>query len=119
MRVVNIARKFGMFSEAWVPRIVGELNGQHVKLARLEGEFEWHHHEREDELFLVVTGRMEMHLRDAVHVLEAGEFCIVERGIEHKPVGTPVAEVLLFEPASTLNTGTARSERTVDDPERI
>lgn len=119
MDVINIAEKFGRFQETWSPRIVGELNGQHVKLARLAGGFEWHRHEREDELFLVVEGRLELHLRDRVLELGPGEFTIVPRGVEHKPVAPEGAQVLLFEPVATLNTGDRRSERTVDHPEWI
>ena len=119
MQVVSLAEKFSRFHDTWSPRIVGELNGQHVKLARLEGEFEWHRHADEDELFLVVRGRLEMHLRDRVLELAEGEFLIVPRGVEHKPVAPEGAQVLLFEPASTLNTGDRRSERTVDGPEWI
>lgn len=116
---VNLAHAFSRFSETWSPRIVGALNGQHVKVAKLEGAFDWHHHETEDELFLVVEGRLTIQLRgvdrDEVR-LEPGELFVVPRGVEHRPVADGVAHVLLFEPASTLNTGTARTERTVDDP---
>lgn len=119
MQVINLSEKFSLFHETWSPRIVGELNGQHVKLARLEGEFEWHRHTDEDELFLVVEGRLQMHLRDRVLELLPGELVIVPRGVEHKPVAPRPAKVLLFEPASTLNTGDRRSERTVDDPQWV
>ena len=119
MSVVNIAHKFSLFSDTWTPRIVGELNGQQVKLARLEGEFEWHSHENEDELFLVISGRLELHLRDSVVEISKGEFYIVPRGVEHKPVASDGTEVLLFEPATTLHTGNLRTARTVDDPEWI
>lgn len=119
MDKVNLAEKLGRFTETWTPKIVGELNGQQVKLAKLEGEFVWHQHEREDELFLVVSGRLAIHLRDRSVHLEPGEFAIVPRGVEHKPEALPRAEVLLLEPASTLNTGNLRNERTVDDPERL
>lgn len=119
---VNLADAFSRFSETWSPRIVAALNGQHVKVAKLEGEFDWHHHETEDELFLVVTGRLTLLLRgterDEVH-LEAGELFVVPRGVEHKPVADGVAHVLLFEPDSTLNTGTERTARTVEDPDWI
>jgi mannose-6-phosphate isomerase-like protein (cupin superfamily) len=119
MSVVNIKHKFSLFSDTWSPRIVGELNGQQVKLARLAGEFEWHRHDNEDELFLVIAGRIEMHLRDGVLEINRGEFYIVPRGIEHKPVATEGTEVLLFEPATTLHTGNLRCERTVDKLEWI
>ncbi|MDY7226496.1 cupin domain-containing protein [Hyalangium rubrum] len=116
---VNLAEKFARFSEHWQPKVVGELNGQHVKLARLLGPFEWHHHEAEDELFLVVQGRLRMELRDRTVELEPGEFLIVPRGVEHRPVADEEVQVLLFEPASTLNTGNLRSERTVEHPEHL
>jgi mannose-6-phosphate isomerase-like protein (cupin superfamily) len=116
---VNLAQKFSLFSEHWQPKVVGELNGQQVKLARLLGPFEWHHHEAEDELFLVVKGRLRMELRDRTVELEPGEFLIVPRGVEHRPVAEQEVEVLLFEPASTLNTGNVRSERTVERLDRL
>jgi mannose-6-phosphate isomerase-like protein (cupin superfamily) len=116
---VNLARKFSLFSEHWQPKVVGELNGQQVKLAKLLGPFEWHHHEAEDELFLVVKGHLRMELRDKTVELEPGEFLIVPRGVEHRPVAEQEVEVLLFEPASTLNTGNVRSERTVERLERL
>jgi mannose-6-phosphate isomerase-like protein (cupin superfamily) len=119
MSVINIAHKFSLFSDTWSPRIVGELNGQQVKLARLEGEFEWHSHDNEDELFMVITGRLKIHLRDGMVEINQGEFYIVPRGIEHKPVAVEGTEVLLFEPATTLHTGNLKSERTVDSPEWI
>jgi mannose-6-phosphate isomerase-like protein (cupin superfamily) len=119
MDKVNLREKLGLFSERWSPKIVGELNGQHVKLAKLEGEFVWHRHEREDELFLVVRGVLAIHLRDRVVTLEEGEFLIVPRGVEHKPVADEEVHVLLLEPASTLNTGNVRSERTVECPETL
>ncbi|HEU4324888.1 MAG TPA: cupin domain-containing protein [Roseiflexaceae bacterium] len=120
METVNIAQKLGLFQEHWSPRIVGELNGQHVKLVKIQGEFVWHHHEDEDELFLVVKGRMRMDLRDGPCWVGEGEFIIVPRGIEHRPVAeTEEVHLLLFEPASTLNTGNVQSERTVARPEHI
>jgi mannose-6-phosphate isomerase-like protein (cupin superfamily) len=119
MQKVNLADKLAQFSEHWSPRIVGELNGQQVKLVKLAGEFVWHHHEQEDELFLVVHGHLDIHLRDSVVSLDAGEFVVVPRGVEHKPVAASEAHVLLFEPASTLNTGNLRNQRTVESPARI
>ena len=119
MDVVNLAQKFAQFSEHWSPRIVGELNGKHVKLARLLGEFVWHRHEHEDELFLVVQGRLAMRLRERTLELGPGEFCIVPRGVEHQPVAAQECLVLLFEPAGTLNTGDQREARTVDRPPRL
>lgn len=119
MRKVNLAEKLSMFDDHWHPRIVGELNGQHVKLAKLLGAFDWHHHDEEDELFLVVKGRFRMELRDGTIDLEEGELFIVPRGVEHRPVAEEEAHVMLFEPASTLNTGNLRTEKTRERLERI
>ncbi len=119
MEKVNLAEKFSSFNETWSPRIVGELNGQMVKLAKLHGEFVWHHHDQEDELFLVVKGSLLMRLREGEFRVEAGEFIIIPRGVEHQPVAEQEVQVLLFEPASTLNTGNVRCERTVDNLKRI
>lgn len=119
MEKVNLAEKFGRFSDHWKPKIVGELNGQLVKLVKFKGPFVWHHHESEDELFLVVSGSMHMESPDGRINLEPGEFLIVPRGVEHRPVADEEAEVLLFEPASTLNTGSVRGERTVRKLDRI
>lgn len=116
---VNIAEKFALFSEHWKPKIIGELNGQHVKLAKLEGEFVWHRHEAEDELFMVIKGSLAIHFRDRVVNLEEGEFLIVERGVEHKPVAASEVHCLLLEPVTTLNTGDAQSDFTVESPEVI
>jgi len=116
---VNLREKLALFDEHWSPRIVGELNGQHVKLVKLEGEFVWHHHTNEDELFLVLRGHLAIHLRDRVVELDEGELFIVPRGIEHKPVASGEVHVLLLEPASTLNTGNVRNERTVEVLERL
>jgi mannose-6-phosphate isomerase-like protein (cupin superfamily) len=114
MQKVNLAQKFELFDEYWSPKIVGELNGQHVKLAKLKGEFVWHQHEDEDELFLVVRGRLTMKLRTGEIVLEAGEFLIMPRGIEHCPLAEEEAHVLLFEPIETKHTGDVQSDRTVE-----
>jgi mannose-6-phosphate isomerase-like protein (cupin superfamily) len=119
MEKVNLSEKLSLFSEHWSPRVVGELNGQHVKLAKLEGEFVWHHHESEDELFLVLRGTLAIHLRDRVVTLNEGEFFIVPKGVEHKPVAESEAHILLLKPVSTLNTGNVRNERTVDGPAHI
>jgi mannose-6-phosphate isomerase-like protein (cupin superfamily) len=119
MHKVNLAEKFALFSDHWNPRIVGELNGQHVKLAKLQSEFIWHRHDQEDELFLVVRGRLRMEFRDRHVWLEAGEFLIVPRGIEHRPAADAEVEVLLFEPATTLNTGNVRNDRTVEGLQRL
>lgn len=116
---VVLAEKLNLITDHWHPRIVAELNGQHVKLAKLLGEFVWHRHEREDELFLVLKGELELHLRDGVVTLREGEFFIVPRGVDHKPVAREEVHLLLLEPASTLNTGNVRSERTVESPEWI
>ena len=114
MKKVNLAAKFGLFDEHWSPKLVGELNGQHVKLAKLKGEFIWHRHDEEDELFLVVQGRLVIKLRDGDVVLEPREFFIVPRGVEHKPVADEEVHLLMFEPASTLNTGNVKDERTME-----
>jgi len=116
---VNLAEKFALFAEHWSPKVVGELNGQHVKLVKLLGAFVWHKHDAEDELFLVVRGRFRMEFRDRHVWVEAGEFLVVPRGVEHRPVADEEAHILLFEPASTLNTGDVRDERTVERPEWI
>ena len=119
MTKVNLREKLASFAEHWQPKIVGELNGQHVKLAKLAGEFVWHAHEHEDELFYVVEGELQMQYRDRTERIRAGEFVIVPRGVEHCPRAEREVHVMLFEPASTVNTGTAGGARTVADPERI
>jgi mannose-6-phosphate isomerase-like protein (cupin superfamily) len=116
---VNLLDKLGRIHEHWKPRIAGELNGQQVKLVKFLGEFDWHHHDHEDALFLVVKGRFRMDFRDRAVWLDEGEFLIVPRGVEHRPVADEEVQVLLFEPASTLNTGNVESRRTVRDLERI
>jgi mannose-6-phosphate isomerase-like protein (cupin superfamily) len=112
---VNLSEKFSLFDEHWSPKIVGELNGQYVKVAKLKGDFVWHHHEAEDELFLVVKGRLVIQLRDQTVTLDEGEFLIVPRGVDHKPVAEEEVHVLLFEPVSTLHTGNVRTDRTVEE----
>ncbi len=119
MNKVNLAEKLSLFSEHWKPKIVGELNGQQVKLVKFQGPFTWHHHENEDELFLVVKGRFRMEYRDRHVWLEEGELIVVPRGMEHRPVADEETHVLLFEPATTLNTGNVRNERTVPVLDRI
>jgi mannose-6-phosphate isomerase-like protein (cupin superfamily) len=119
MKKVNLAQKFGLFDEYWAPRIVGELNGQHVKLAKLQGGFIWHCHEDEDEMFLVVKGRLIMKLRDGDIELNEGEFLVVPRGVEHKPVAPEEVHVLLFEPVDTVNTGNVQDERTKTELDEI
>lgn len=109
---VNLAEKLALFDEHWQPKIVGELNGQHVKLVKFSGPFVWHHHDDEDEMFLVVKGRFVMEFRDGSVVLNEGEFLIVPRGVEHRPVAEREVHVMLFEPAGTRNTGNIESERT-------
>jgi mannose-6-phosphate isomerase-like protein (cupin superfamily) len=116
---VNIEEKLALFDEQWKPKVVGELNGQYVKLVKFNGEFVWHHHDEEDELFLVVKGRFRMEFRERSVWIEEGEFIIVPRGVEHRPVAEEEAHVLLFESASTLNTGNVRDERTVAELDRI
>lgn len=116
---IDLADKLARIPDQWHPRIVAELNGQLVKLVKFQGPFVWHHHEHEDELFLVVRGRFRMELRDGVVDLGPGELIVVPRGVEHRPVADEAAEVLLFEPATTLNTGNVRDERTLDELERI
>jgi mannose-6-phosphate isomerase-like protein (cupin superfamily) len=119
MNAINIAEKLAVISDHWKPRIVAELNGQQVKLVKFQGEFVWHHHDNEDELFLVVQGSFRMEFRDRSVELGEGEMLVVPRGVEHRPVADREVAVMLFEPASTLNTGGAGGERTVSDPERI
>src|SRR5690606_40227940 len=124
VRVVNLAEMVSQIRDHWSPHVVGSLNGQEVRLAKLRGEFVWHHHEHEDELFLVVRGELEIRLRDAAGhtqscMVRAGEFIIVPRGVEHLPVAVDEVEVLLFEPATTLNTGNVRNDRTKEALERI
>lgn len=119
MEKVNLAQKLQLFHEHWKPKIVGELNGQMVKLVKFQGPFVWHHHEQEDEMFLVIKGRFRMEFRDREVWLEEGEFLIVPRGVEHRPVAEQEAQVLLFEPATVLNTGNVTNERTVPILERI
>jgi mannose-6-phosphate isomerase-like protein (cupin superfamily) len=119
MDKVNLREKFALFEAHWSPKVVGELNGQHVKLVKFLGEFVWHKHEHEDELFLVVEGRFRMDFRDRQVWLEPGEFLIVPRGVEHRPVADEEVCVMLFEPVTTLNTGDVRDERTIHELERI
>ena len=119
MEKVNLAEKLALFSDQWKPKIVGELNGQQVKLVKFQGPFVWHRHDDEDELFLVVKGRFRMEFPDRHVWLEEGEFLIVPRGVEHRPVADEEAHVLHFEPASTLNTGNVRNERTLERLETI
>lgn len=118
---VNVAGKLASFDQLWSPKVIGELNGQYVKVVKLQGEYVWHFHAQEDELFFVIDGEMEIHLRDGVVSLSQGEFCIVPRGVEHKPVARELCHILLFEPASTRNTGNIDHRLTIEpkDLERI
>lgn len=121
MERIRLDEKLASFDEAWVPKVVGELNGQYVKLAKFEGQYVWHAHADEDELFLVLDGRVDVEFRDRVVSLGPREVCIVPRGVEHRPVAHGTANVLLFEPASTRNTGDVDEARTIEpgDLERI
>jgi mannose-6-phosphate isomerase-like protein (cupin superfamily) len=116
---VNIREKFDLFREAWSPKLVAEVNDTDVKLVRLEGEFIWHQHPEEDELFLVLDGRLRLEFRDREVWLEPGELLVVPRGVEHRPVAPTEALVMLVERRGTINTGDVRNERTVASPERI
>ena len=110
---ISLSEKLALFTDCWSPKIIGEINDSHVKLVKLKGEFVWHHHENEDELFLVVKGKLLIKLRDRDISLEEGEMVIIPRGVEHLPVAEEEAHVLLLEPKSTVNTGSAGGERTV------
>ena len=115
MEKINVGKKLSTFSDYFNPRIAGELNGQQVKLVKFKGEFVWHHHDNEDELFYVIKGSFDMHLRDEVITINEGEFLIMPRGVEHKPVAKEEVEIMLFEPATTLNTGNIENELTVKE----
>ncbi|MBS0604511.1 MAG: cupin domain-containing protein [Verrucomicrobia bacterium] len=119
MDKVNLQQKLALFSDYWHPRIVGELNGQHVKLAKIKGEFVWHHHENEDELFLILKGRLLMKFRDKDVWLEEGEMIVIPAKVEHMPVAPDEVHILLFEPASTLNTGNVVDQKTKPNLERL
>ena len=119
MEKINVEQKLSLFSDYFNPRIAGELNGQHVKLVKFQGEFVWHKHDNEDEMFYVLKGNFEMHLRDKVITINENEFLIVPKGVEHKPVAQNEVSIMLFEPATTLNTGDAESELTRHRLEKI
>ena len=119
MKKVNIEDKLATFSDHWNPRVIGELNGQYVKAVKLKGEFVWHHHDHEDEMFLVVKGLLKMQFRNHEELVRPGEFIIVPRGVEHLPSAEEETHILLFEPKTTLNTGNIVSERTVANLEKI
>jgi mannose-6-phosphate isomerase-like protein (cupin superfamily) len=119
METVNLAEKFGLFQEYWSPKIAGEVNDSYIKLVKFKGEFVWHHHEHEDELFLVLKGRLLIKLRDRDIWLGEGEFVVIPKGVEHMPVAQEEVHVLLLEPKTTLNTGNVENERTVADVQWI
>lgn len=119
MDTVNLAQKFSSFADYWSPKIAGELNDSHIKLAKLKGEFVWHQHENEDELFLVVKGRLLIKLRDRDLWVHEGEFVVIPKGVEHLPVAADEVQVVLIEPKTTLNTGNVQNERTVAAPDHI
>jgi len=119
MEKVNLAQKLSKFSEQWSPKIVGELNGQMVKLVKFKGPFVWHHHDHEDELFYVVKGKFDMEFENKTVTINEGEFIIVPRSVEHRPNAKEECEVMLFEPATTLNTGNVENERTLKELEAI
>ncbi len=113
MSKVNLTEKFGKFKDLWSPKLVGELNENYIKLAKGEGELDWHSHDNEDEFFLVVSGHLDIHLRDRVVSLDPGEFYVVPKGVEHRPVAIEGTEILLIEPKATLHTGNKETDRTV------
>ena len=119
MQKINLTEKLNLIDEYWSPKLVGELNDQVVKLAKIKGEFTWHKHDAEDEMFLVLKGRLVIKFRDQDITLEEGEFLIVPRGVEHKPVAEREAHIMLYEPATTINTGDVRNELTKENIERI
>src|SRR6266851_8174831 len=119
METVNLEEKLSQFSEHWSPKIVGEVNDAYVKLVKFRGEFVWHHHDHEDEMFLVVAGSLRMKFRDHEELVRPGEFIIVPRGVEHLPISDEETQVLLFEPKSTLNTGNVINERTLAELETL
>ena len=119
MQVIDIQQKLDSFDDHWSPRVIAALNGQHVKVVKLLGEFDWHFHKDEDELFMVVEGELTLHFRDRTIELTPGQMCVIPRGIEHKPVASEECQVLLFEPAGTINTGNLVNQRTVSSPDSI
>lgn len=119
MDTINLKNKFSLFSDYWNPRVIGELNDCHIKAVKLKGEFVWHHHDKEDELFLVIKGTLLMKFREREEIIREGEFIIVPRGVEHCPVADEEVHLILMEPKSTLNTGNIINERTVAQLERI
>ncbi len=117
--VINLNQKFNLFQDQWSPKVVGELNGQHVKLAKLEGEFVWHDHKDEDELFMVIKGKLKIEFRDRMEEINEGEFIIVPRGVEHKPIAEEEVWIMLFEPAAIKHTGDVEHELTVKEYEKL
>lgn len=117
--VVNLTDKFSLFTEQWAPRVIAQLNDYHFKIAKIQGEFIWHSHSETDEVFLVIDGSLTIHLRDGKLQLEKGELCVIPRGVDHKPAAERECQILMVEPAGTLNTGDAGGDRTVDDVEWI
>jgi mannose-6-phosphate isomerase-like protein (cupin superfamily) len=119
MNKINIAEKFSRINEMWSPKILGEVNDSYIKAVKFIGEFVWHHHENEDEMFMVISGKLRMKFRDREEMVGPGEFIVVPRGVEHLPVSEQETQVLLFEPKSTLNTGNVRNERTLAELEKL
>jgi mannose-6-phosphate isomerase-like protein (cupin superfamily) len=119
MNKINVAEKFSRINEMWSPKILGEVNDSYIKAVKFIGEFVWHHHENEDEMFMVISGKLRMKFRDREEIVGPGEFIIVPRGVEHLPVSDQETQVLLFEPKTTLNTGNVRNERTQAELEKL
>lgn len=119
MDKINLSQKFSLFSEYWSPKIVGEINGSYIKLAKLKGEFDWHHHENEDELFMVVRGQLTIKFRDKDVVLDKGELIVIPKGVDHLPVAAEEVHVMLIEPIGTINTGNVITEKTKEMLDRI
>jgi mannose-6-phosphate isomerase-like protein (cupin superfamily) len=119
MNKINVAEKFSQINEMWSPKILGEVNDSYIKAVKFIGEFVWHHHDNEDEMFMVISGKLRMKFRDREEIVGPGEFIIVPRGVEHLPVSDQETQVLLFEPKSTLNTGNVRNERTLAELEKL
>ncbi len=119
MEIINLGKKFSLFNDYWSPKIVGELNGQAVKLAKVKGEFIWHHHQDEDELFFIIKGQLKIEFRDKTVILNEGELLIVPKGVEHRPVAEEEVWLMLFEPSNTKHTGEVKHDLTVDHFERI
>ena len=119
MEVINIKDKFSLFNDKWSPKIIGQLNGQDVKLAKIEGEFVWHDHKDEDELFYIVKGQLKIEFRDAAKILNEGDMLVIPKGVEHKPIANKEVWVLLFEPSNIKHTGNVQHELTKENFEKI